>query len=872
MPAQLAGAFMQFASVILWTHWMVPGEYGRFALVLATQDLLYLVLMCFWTQFVLRHLVGAEAQGRGRLAGLESWVLLANAFVQTVVVVAVARSTSEAPLSTWFYATAVLYTLTRSYATHLGDRARAEGRIGAYTLLQTVGPLLGLPLGLALAVTYLPGAEAALTGLAFAQLLSLALILREPRYLPEWSRPDRLTLIAAVRYGLPMAASGLLYWASGSGIRFIVHHEMDTAAVGLFSVGWAIGQRATSVAAMLVTTAAFPLVLRLDAAGQRRKALDQIAASGVLLFLILAPCTAGLIALARPIAQILVAPDYVSMTAVILPIATLAGCVKNLRINFVNQAFLLAHRTQWSLLLDIIETLLFLVLALMGIHQGGLAGATLGTLVAMTICTGLAFEVARRRLGLPIPWAHLCRIGLAVVIMAVLLQVLPPIHNVPELVLASAMGAALYGTALALIYLRTTAALAAARRLPGSGLPVGGSDFNGTPELRVEIESDVAPALQRWSAVEGDLLRSPFQTAVWLRTWYDTLGRQAGVEPLLVTVRRRADDRALMLLPLIRRQEGGLKRIEFADLGVTDYAAPLLSPACPSGPRSAAILLAALRQALPDADLLSLVKMPEQLDGRRNALVGLRGIQPSGLFGNVVVIGNDLDAWRASLDRRQRKGLDRVWRVFTRNEGARFEIVEDPVRATRVMEALEQYQARTIEGKGWTYVLNQPQYRDFYRRLLDEGLGSGEVVLSALWIGNEVVAALLGLWHRDTCAVLRIARGDKRWNACSPGRLLIDRTIDALHPRGLRKLDLTIGDYRFKREFKPQMIPLCEVSLPLSLRGAPVVYSNRARRGARQLIDTILAPGGSLSELEGAADAADGAGPICAGRAQTPAG
>jgi CelD/BcsL family acetyltransferase involved in cellulose biosynthesis len=120
--------------------------------------------------------------------------------------------------------------------------------------------------------------------------------------------------------------------------------------------------------------------------------------------------------------------------------------------------------------------------------------------------------------------------------------------------------------------------------------------------------------------------------------------------------------------------------------------------------------------------------------------------------------------------------------------------------------------------------------------------------------------------------VLRIARGDEHWSACSPGRLLIDRTITALHPRGLRKLDLTIGDYRFKREFKPQVMPLCEVSTPLSLRGVPQVTFNRARRRARQLIDAILSPAGDLPEHDVDAVPTDAAEAICHGKAETPTG
>ena len=78
--------------------------------------------------------------------------------------------------------------------------------------------------------------------------------------------------------------------------------------------------------------------------------------------------------------------------------------------------------------------------------------------------------------------------------------------------------------------------------------------------------------------------------------------------------------------------QNGIRIIEFADLDLTDYNAPLLGPAAPRDARAARAmwrdLLAALRRMPGGADLIRLRKMPADLEGRPNPLALLDGAGP----------------------------------------------------------------------------------------------------------------------------------------------------------------------------------------------------------------------------------------------------
>lgn len=348
------------------------------------------------------------------------------------------------------------------------------------------------------------------------------------------------------------------------------------------------------------------------------------------------------------------------------------------------------------------------------------------------------------------------------------------------------------------------------------------------------VGTDPAAAIAQWARwSENGAITGLFQTPAWLDAWYATLGCQPGRQPLFATIARRSDGRVLMALPLLQHRSGGLRRVEFADLGVTDYTAPLFSPDCPDDPPRVRAMFRALRRALPPADLFCIHKMSSTVGGRANPLMQLSGVRPSPLFGNLVVVGEDFDAWRFSREKTHRKELERSWRVFTRHPEAGFRLITDVSEAMHVMAALERYQREAIANKGWIYILDEPGYRDFYHRLIATGLASGDTVVSALTAGEEVVGALLGVRRGDHYAMIRIGNAGGEWRNCSPGRLVIERTMAALHAQGVRYFDFTIGDYPYKKGFQPSDLPLAEAAFALSWRGLPHARSSHLKHALR---------------------------------------
>lgn len=353
-----------------------------------------------------------------------------------------------------------------------------------------------------------------------------------------------------------------------------------------------------------------------------------------------------------------------------------------------------------------------------------------------------------------------------------------------------------------------------------SGMPASSNRGSSRPQLRGEFASSLENFLERWNTLNGTR-PSAFQSSGWLEAWYTTIGAQPGVAALWLCIFNDATRDDVLLLPLVSRRKGSVSIVEMADLGVTDYNAG----ACHTPERTSAedfsahagAVRTAIQLALRGHDLLALDKMlawPFNQTLRASV-----ENQPSTLFGNFTQTPDNWDDWRYSLEKTVRKELERSWRVFERYPDARFVRPQQGQEALQLLLALETQQAQRMQHAGDAYLLNHPPYQALYRQRLTEGFEKGEVIITALMSENNLVAALFGLFDGRSYVMLRICHAGDAWKTCSPGKLLIERTMHHLHQQGCRHFDFAIGDYFHKRVFQVEHTLLWEGRLPLSWRG-----------------------------------------------------
>jgi CelD/BcsL family acetyltransferase involved in cellulose biosynthesis len=326
--------------------------------------------------------------------------------------------------------------------------------------------------------------------------------------------------------------------------------------------------------------------------------------------------------------------------------------------------------------------------------------------------------------------------------------------------------------------------------------------------------------------------RTAFQHGYWLNAWYEAFH---GVAPLIAVISDAVTGKDIAVVPMIGHTRRGIRVVEFADLDVSDNNAPIVACDATFDAADAHAISAALvdaLRALPDGfDLLRLKKMPAYVGGKPNPLVSLGRVGSCSVNGNLVLMGDDYADYRASLRRLQ---LPRCWRVFSRLGNGRFEIATDVERATEFLDVMDVQQEERMRQLGSPFVLNDDAHARFYREVARQGVAEGYAVISALVCDKGIVATTLGVRYGATYFLLRISHTGRTWANFSPGLLVTEHTMAALHAQGVRRFDLSVGNQDYKRRLGAEQVPLTDASVALSWRGLPYVMRDHAAQGLRR--------------------------------------
>ena len=299
---------------------------------------------------------------------------------------------------------------------------------------------------------------------------------------------------------------------------------------------------------------------------------------------------------------------------------------------------------------------------------------------------------------------------------------------------------------------------------------------------------------------------SAFQHPDWLTAFYAGLVPRTDVEPLIV-VGRWTDTRGLALVaPLLKRKTGRSTVIEYAFLGITDYALPIVCPTLLAMPQGRAELTRAFSQALGPHDVIRVAPVPHHGLTAWETLIGQRPMR-LGFGAHEVTCDRSLTDWRERTgSSRRRADLRRkIHRLATAAGPLCFETVGH-IGIRDAFAAARRFRVGRFEGDP----LQQEQSFEFYVDVAMRGAVSGSSRTYRLSAGGEAVAVLFGIVHRDRFCYLVLGADYARYGKFSPGAIMFDRVMEHWFDGGGQIFDFTIGDEPFKAGFCCTRSPMHE--------------------------------------------------------------
>lgn len=445
LPAQLLSPLVQFASILVWAQLLTPADLGVVTLVIATQEVCFVVFFGWLQRYVLRFIRSFNgAEERAAYNRTESFGLVASTLIQTVIILPLMLWQIEMPVSSALLALIAAFMVTRSISNYVAERARADANIRLYSLIQICGPVLGFFLSLPFIIGGGAGPVPVFIAFIVAQILGLLAALRMSDVFHAWGLPDRAILNVMIRYGGVSMIAAMLATFAMNAPRFIVNHMGGLAAMGLFAVGYGLGMRASAFAVTLVTAGSYPLVVRRMEEEGQDAAFRQLSKNILLVTIVVAPVAFGLLGVNSSVVHLLVAEAFRETTLAVLPMATLGGLFRYLRQHTTDQVFMVTLRMDVATWISIIDLVLGIASVFVGMHFYGLPGAALGPLVSGLATLFTSYLLANRMFGFRAPIWAMIRILLAAVGMMAVLLLVPDARNIFELIVEVGLGGAIY--------------------------------------------------------------------------------------------------------------------------------------------------------------------------------------------------------------------------------------------------------------------------------------------------------------------------------------------------------------------------------------------------------------------------------------------
>jgi CelD/BcsL family acetyltransferase involved in cellulose biosynthesis len=347
--------------------------------------------------------------------------------------------------------------------------------------------------------------------------------------------------------------------------------------------------------------------------------------------------------------------------------------------------------------------------------------------------------------------------------------------------------------------------------------------YQAKPLFDVSIENEFDFSSNEYAKLFACSTATAFQHPLWLDGLYAKLAPASGAKPLVITVRARANRELAMIMPLLRIRRGPIRTVEFADLRVSDYIAPVCTQAAFSDILNDETACGEIKRLLRPFDMLRIAKLPDGMIALEE-LLGAEARIAMETNAYAVNLKPSFDEWRASaLERSYQKELAKKLRQLQKKGEFAFSC-EDVSAIVTTMEVMKQYRGPRFHARGDGDLLQRREYFDFYSDVALRGFGSFSR-LYALRLDGRVIAAVLGLCHNGSFLIIMGGFDIASYKNQSLGALMFEQVAKDCISRGDRVLDFTIGDEPYKKLFGAWPSPMWVVTQTGSAAGAVAAYA-----------------------------------------------
>lgn len=348
------------------------------------------------------------------------------------------------------------------------------------------------------------------------------------------------------------------------------------------------------------------------------------------------------------------------------------------------------------------------------------------------------------------------------------------------------------------------------------------------------VYHDYSALKTAWQQLEKSGYCTIFQVYDYVASLYDAASSTGAAEPLVVVVSQKNGGIA-WILPLCMHRRGKLRIISFADLGLADYAAPLIAPNAPSDRDSVMAMLKTAFAALPPCDIINFQKLTGDVQGIQNPLLFLQGLEQFPVKCHGIRI---TEPWPTLARKIMQPNLYRT----IKRERKRLEkagIIEighydTPETIEPELKTLFTMRQERFKSKGLGTI--PPVWESFYRTMTVRKDRRLYTSITTITVSGKPIAMCLGLTQGKTYYALVPTFKMGEWERYRPGMQLFDFMLTKFAERAGNDgyFDFTTGDEVYKGRMGADTRVLYDWMAPRSLKGVSYYLAWRIKSHCRQ--------------------------------------
>ena len=350
--------------------------------------------------------------------------------------------------------------------------------------------------------------------------------------------------------------------------------------------------------------------------------------------------------------------------------------------------------------------------------------------------------------------------------------------------------------------------------------------------VRTDLLFDLVAAEPIWRRFEAaQPIATAYQRVDFLTPWQREVGACDDAEPC-IAVARDGEHRPLVLLPLARRRQHGIRTLSFMGGKHTTFNMPLWDRDFVAEAADLDALVSGLR-AHDAADVLALTQQPRHWQGLSNPMAMLPH-QDSVNACPVLALTPETPPISNSF----RKRLRAKERKLQALPGYRYHLAVSETDIGRLLDWFFRVKPLRMKEQKLPNVFADHGVEQFVRAACMTQLAGGNRVIDihALECDEEVIALFAGVADGHRFSMMFNTYTMSEQSRHSPGLILMRNIIDHYAARGYRALDLGIGSDDYKRMFCRDDEPIFDSYIALSARGRLAAAAMSSLAHAKHLV------------------------------------